>query len=92
MLVLVVHEQLVQLVVVHGQLVRVVHGQLVQLVHGQVVLWPANGVLLFVGSQFFTIMFFSDGVSTSLLREAHKLKTYRQDFRDSQIVLAFCGY
>jgi hypothetical protein len=82
-LVLVVHEQLVQLLVVHGQLVQV---------HGQVLLWPANEVLLFVGGQIFTIMFFSDGVSASIFREAYKLETLRQDLKDSQIVLAFCGY
>ena len=64
-----------QLLVVHWQLVRVMHGQLVQLVHGQAVLLPENGVLLFVGSQFFTIMFSFDGVSASILREACKLKT-----------------
>jgi hypothetical protein len=65
-LVLVVHEQLVQLLVVHGQLVQV---------HGQVLLWPANEVLLFVGCHIFTIMFFSDGVSASILREAYQLET-----------------
>lgn len=54
---------------------QVVHGQLVQMVHGQVLLWPANEVLLFVGGQIFTIMFFSDGVSASILREAKKLET-----------------
>jgi hypothetical protein len=52
----------------------VLHGQLVQVVHGQVLLWPANEVLLFVGGQIFTIMFFSDGVSASILREAFKLE------------------